>query len=75
MDESSDEHMNYLSVPGGVWSDSRGFSHRYSYGERVSGSFHSWFRVAGLQDSECLQVSRMIRGLEKTGSVSSKLKA
>uniref|UniRef100_A0A8C4ZCD4 Anaphylatoxin-like domain-containing protein n=1 Tax=Gadus morhua TaxID=8049 RepID=A0A8C4ZCD4_GADMO len=43
---------------------------KYSYGETVAGSFHSWFRVAGLQGSECLKVSRMIRGLEKTGSVS-----
>uniref|UniRef100_A0A8C4ZBC2 Anaphylatoxin-like domain-containing protein n=1 Tax=Gadus morhua TaxID=8049 RepID=A0A8C4ZBC2_GADMO len=42
---------------------------KYSYGETVAGSFHSWFRVAGLQGSECLKVSRMIRGLEKTGSV------
>uniref|UniRef100_A0A8C5F6K7 Uncharacterized protein n=1 Tax=Gadus morhua TaxID=8049 RepID=A0A8C5F6K7_GADMO len=46
---------------------------KYSYGETVAGSFHSWFRVAGLQGSECLKVSRMIRGLEKTGSVSTKL--
>uniref|UniRef100_A0A8C5D0A4 Anaphylatoxin-like domain-containing protein n=1 Tax=Gadus morhua TaxID=8049 RepID=A0A8C5D0A4_GADMO len=45
---------------------------KYSYGETVAGSFHSWFRVAGLQGSECLKVSRMIRGLEKTGSVSTK---
>uniref|UniRef100_A0A8C4Z9S3 Anaphylatoxin-like domain-containing protein n=1 Tax=Gadus morhua TaxID=8049 RepID=A0A8C4Z9S3_GADMO len=42
---------------------------KYSYGETVAGSFHSWFRVAGLQGSECLKVSRMIRGLEKTGSI------
>ncbi|XP_056448292.1 LOW QUALITY PROTEIN: complement C3-like [Gadus chalcogrammus] len=42
---------------------------KYSYGETVAGSFHSWFRVAGLQGSECLKVSQMIRGLEKTGSI------
>ncbi|CAL8249455.1 unnamed protein product [Boreogadus saida] len=42
---------------------------KYSYGKTVAGSFHSWFRVAGLQGSECLKASRMIRGLEKTGSI------
>ncbi|KAK0153540.1 Complement C3 [Merluccius polli] len=43
---------------------------KYLYGQSVAGSFNAWFRVGGLQASEhCLKVSQMIRGLEKTDSI------
>ncbi|CAL8286667.1 unnamed protein product [Merluccius merluccius] len=43
---------------------------KYFYGQSVAGSFNAWFRVGGLQASDhCLKVSQMIRGLEKTDSI------